>query len=269
MKLHLFFGNSLRDLWNFLRSRPVSYESFEKIPITESSNLDEASVIGKTIVEMSFLKWEHYFPIYTRVWNELRSHPSHPRTSILEIGIDRGGSLQLWRELFGIESRIFGIDINPACSSLSDSTLKVRIGSQNDSSFLEAVVSEMEQVDLIIDDGSHSSSDIIKSFTTLFPYLSDGGIYLVEDTHASYWTSWNLKGGLRRHNSSIEYFKNIIDVLHQPYFRMSASKRQWKNSIPKEIGSIEFFDSIVIVRKNKKIGIPRLVEVNKRSVKRS
>lgn len=54
-------------------------------------------------------KWHHYLPIYERYLSPLRSRPIR----MLEIGVSKGGSLQLWRKYFGPEAVIFGIDIDP------------------------------------------------------------------------------------------------------------------------------------------------------------
>jgi hypothetical protein len=51
----------------------------------------------------------------------------------------------------------------------------------------------------------------ILTFEYLFLKLKEGGIYLVEDTHTSYW--YNYGGGLKKKSSFIEYSKKIIDSL--------------------------------------------------------
>ena len=43
--------------------------------------------------------------------------------------------------------------------------------------------------DIIIDDGGHTMEQQIASIETLFPALNEGGVYLCEDTHTSYWES--------------------------------------------------------------------------------
>ena len=55
-------------------------------------------------------KWHHYFEVYERHLARLRS--ANP--TVLEIGVQQGGSMEMWRQYFGGSARIFGIDIDPA-----------------------------------------------------------------------------------------------------------------------------------------------------------
>lgn len=87
---------------------------------------------------------------------------------ILEIGVWKGGSLQLWRKFFGESAIIYGIDIDETCLQLPDPGGIVRIGSQTDEEVLVKVVQEMGGVAIVIDDGSHRCGDVIESFHTLF-----------------------------------------------------------------------------------------------------
>jgi hypothetical protein len=40
---------------------------------------------------------------------------------------------------------------------------------------------------VVIDDGGHTANQQITSFEELYPKLSENGLYIVEDTHASLW----------------------------------------------------------------------------------
>lgn len=263
MNTRLAIGSSPRDWWNWIRTRPIRYEAFEKVGSDVLNSPDFATQLAKSHKGAPFLKWEHYFPVYSKVARELKAANTAKVLKILEIGVDRGGSLVLWKKLFGNGNLVYGIDINPMASQVSPRIAHVRIGSQNDQNFLDEIKKEIGSCDLIVDDGSHASSDVIFTFKSLFPWLAAGGIYLIEDSHSSYWTYWNLKGGLRRKTSCIEYFKNIIDTLHQDYIKSNASKRIWRGQVPAQIESIEFFDSIIIVRKAKEtsgVSHARLVE---------
>src|SRR4029079_10969603 len=108
-----------------------------------------------------------------------------------------------------------GIDIDEACKRFDEpaNRIAVRIGEQQDPQFLKSLVREFGPFDLIIDDGSHVSSHMIASFNFLFdPGLKEGGIYLVEDTHASYWPTHR-----DCRQSFIDFTKDIIDLMHAHY----------------------------------------------------
>lgn len=195
-------------------------------------------------------KWVHYLPVYDRL--VLPYAGSNVR--MLEIGVSKGGSLALWRKALGDGATIFGIDIDPKCAEFDGKFGKVRIGSQADASFLKHVVEEMGGVDLVLDDGSHVASHQRASFEVLFPLLSEGGLYIVEDTHTSYW-HW-FEGGLRRRGTVIEFMKDKVDDMHRHYLEDGRNKG---DQIP-PIESIQFFDSIIAVRKRKQ-AVRRRVQI--------
>ena len=73
-------------------------------------------------------KWLHYLPVYEKY---LRRYVGKP-VRFLEIGVFRGGSLQLWRKYLGDDAILYGIDIEPSCKALDGQSGQVRIGSQDD-----------------------------------------------------------------------------------------------------------------------------------------
>ncbi|OLY97130.1 rhamnan synthesis F family protein [Polynucleobacter sphagniphilus] len=203
-------------------------------------------------------KWSLYLSEYSRLFDEFQNHELH----LLEIGIQNGGSLELWAEYFK-KGRVFvGCDINPGCANLhfSDSRINVFIGDANSSEVVCKIKECSQYYDIIIDDGSHKSSDIIKSFSIYFSALSNGGLYIVEDLHCSYWSSF--EGGLYDPLSSISFFKRLADVINYEHWGLDKSREdvlrpffeEYKFSISSEtlskIHSIEFINSICVVRKN-------------------
>jgi hypothetical protein len=128
-------------------------------------------------------KWEHYFDIYERFLSPIR------RTNpvVLEIGVQLGGSIEMWRDYFGPTTHIFGIDNNPDAKQHEDIATKIFIGDQQDRNFLRSVIQEIGRPDVVIDDGGHRANQQITAFEELYPALSDDGVYIVEDTHSSLW----------------------------------------------------------------------------------
>jgi hypothetical protein len=179
---------------------------------------------------------------------------------ILEIGVLAGSSVKTWSEFYP-NSTVVGIDINPHCKTYEQDRIKIEIGSQDDYDFLSSVVEKYGQFDLIIDDGSHLQQHVLKSFNFLFPYLVNGGTYVVEDSCCAYWQ--NFGGGLRVEGSSIEHFKILVDdvnfngslcdnfePIHARREDMLEQTAYVKSSgIRTDIESINFLNSIVIITK--------------------
>lgn len=183
-------------------------------------------------------KWTHYFKIYERYLDKFRGTDFR----MLEIGVNGAGSLDMWRRYFGSAATIVGIDINPECAELDSPETPVRIGSQADPDFLKRVVGEMGGLDVVLDDGSHRAKHQRASFYALFPLLSEGGLYIIEDAHTSYWLRFG--GGYRRRGTAIEFAKRIVDDMHSWYHRRrSITDAQY------EIGSVTFHDSIIVIEK--------------------
>ena len=159
-------------------------------------------------------KWIHYFYIYDRLFDEYRGK-NKPLT-IMEIGVNKGGSLEIWKKYLPEGSIICGVDINPKCKEINFSeNIFFHLGSASDRNFMEETFKDTE-FDIILDDGSHICSDVIETFKIMFPKLRQGGLYVVEDLHTSYWGG-KFGGGCRKKGTSIEYFKDFVEALNSDY----------------------------------------------------
>lgn len=130
-------------------------------------------------------KWRSYFKAY----NELLSRflPLND-LKILEIGVSKGGSLDMWASLFNSTATIVGIDIDPKClSSVHPANVQVHMVDQTDIITLQALANTYGGFDIIIDDGAHTDTAIKASLLGLWPYLKENGVYLVEDIHGTFW----------------------------------------------------------------------------------
>lgn len=131
-------------------------------------------------------KFIHYLFIYDQLFSKYRDK----EVSILEIGVASGGSLELWKTYFGTKAKIYGIDISDRVPDFkNDNQIKVFEGSQNDRQFLKKIKTEIPNIDILIDDGSHLSQDQIITFEEMFLHINDEGIYIVEDLHNAWHPS--------------------------------------------------------------------------------
>lgn len=222
----------------------MSRQSSATDPATPASGLEDREHNVSTRGWKSLDKWKHYLPIYERhVPRTIHGKP----VRLLEIGVQGGGSLAMWRHWLDPSSIIHGLDIDPSCVAYGiDHRVIIHTGSQSNSELLETIVDEMNGLDVVIDDGSHVSSDQWTSFETLFPHLHDDGVYIIEDVHASYWGTPPYDGGLRKTGSFIERIKDLIDQLHADYI---GNPHAANPGIAATIHGIHIYDSIIVIEK--------------------
>lgn len=193
-------------------------------------------------------KWSHYFEVYHRHFEPFRNRP----ITVLEVGVFGGGSLQMWKKYFGPQCNIIGIDIMEECKAYEEEQIKIYIGSQEDRNFLRRLKSEIGRVDIIIDDGGHAMNQQIVTFEELFPILSDGGVYLCEDMHTSYWPDFG--GGYKQPDTFMEYSKNFVDGLNARYSLSDALKA---DEFTRHIRGIHYYDSMIVLEKGEhKLSMP-------------
>lgn len=202
-------------------------------------------------------KWSIYLDEYERLLAPYRDR----QINLLEIGIQNGGSIEIWAEYFQDAKKLVGCDINPDCSRLSytDPRISVIVGDANVDDTERAVDMSAPDFDVVIDDGSHTSGDIVKSFSRYFPKLNVGGIFIAEDLHCSYWREFD--GGLYHPHSSVGFFKSLADVINHEHWGvrkwrvdvLAGFLKEYQCSIPRSelslIHSVEFVNSLCIVRK--------------------
>lgn len=188
-------------------------------------------------------KWYPYFSAYEKHAKKFRGK----ECKFLEIGVQLGGSLEMWKKYLGDKSQIYGVDIDKNILDLNfkfDANLEV--GDQENPEFWKEYTSKHGMFDIIVDDGGHTMAQQQNSLLSLFKKLKYGGIYIIEDTHTSYWE--NYGGGFRNPNSFVEVTKNLIDLLHARHIEKEKPSRFLTNSFH-GLESISFYDSIIVLEK--------------------
>jgi len=140
-----------------------------------------------------------YTSVYHALFNSLKNEP----VKMLEIGIGTmipgahssmvgyarpgykpGGSLRAWRDYF-VNGSIYGIDIQEDTQFHDEARIETYLCYSNDKTEVEALMGHLGDMkfDIIIDDGSHFDMDQMKTLSHFYPYLKDGGIYIIEDIY--------------------------------------------------------------------------------------
>lgn len=187
-------------------------------------------------------KWYPYFNVYEKHLRKFRGR----EFKLLEIGVQKGGSLELWHHYFGNECKIYGVDNDEEVKKLEyDFDVDIEIGDQEDTKFWKEYTSRRGFFDVIIDDGGHRMKQQENTLVSLFNKLNYGGVYIVEDTHTSYWEDFG--GGFRSENSFIEKTKSLVDLLHSRHTEQKPN--QLATNAFHGLESISFYDSAVVLEK--------------------
>ena len=120
----------------------------------------------------------HYLSVYEKLLSSREIH------SILEIGIDRGGSIELWRKAYPT-AEITGIELQADTLQLQGENLYLYY--ETDAYDLQFCSHLQETFDLIIDDGSHKLQDMKTVLQIYSQYLSKTGLLILEDISNDSW----------------------------------------------------------------------------------
>src|SRR3990167_11128853 len=122
----------------------------------------------------------NYLPVYYDLFKDRRNEVK----KVLEIGVGEGAGLRMFRDFFP-NALIYGID-NQNDRIFEEVGIKVFKADQSSKDQLLEALDEIlpwpNDLDLVIDEGSHKSEDQIFTCLTLMPHLRLGNtIYIIED----------------------------------------------------------------------------------------
>lgn len=205
-------------------------------------------------LELTCDKWSHYFDLYeTHFAKYINKTPV-----IVEVGIYRGGSAEMWKKYFGSGATIIGIDIDENVTKYTtDGCIQV-LGNQGDPEFWDKFLIDYPKIDIFLDDGSHRVDHQILTLQKVWPHITLGGTYMCEDTHTNYWPEYG--GGLKVPHTFLQYTKQISDVVNSDYYRDLDNNPDnlLFAEFFKEVVGIHFYDSVVVLDKNTKVVPTRL-----------
>jgi len=143
---------------------------------------------------------------------------------------------------------IYSIDIYDK-SVLQEDRIKIFQGSQADEAFLKHICGQISPLDIIIDDGSHMVDHVLISLKTLFPFLREGGIYVIEDLATSYWPQYGGNSeDLNDQSTSMNFLKSLIDGLNYREFLKTDYAPSYYD---RNIVSMHFYHNLIFIYKGK------------------
>ena len=185
----------------------------------------------------------NYLPHYWMHFRDIRNRVQ----KVLEIGVQTDRSLRMWEEFFP-NATIYGIDIDAACVQFAGARRKILIGDQGDPAFLQTVINRTGgSFDIVIDDGSHTMDDQLRSFEYLFPALTNHGVYVIEDVGVGDTKQLTLNA-LKKIVDHINYWPEGTASADWPYISSFPESATW---IDKHVIGIAFYRYIVFILKGR------------------
>lgn len=157
----------------------------EYCPDTGEVNLSELSLTGLADLygsDKGTIK-HGYTHVYERVVLSLLGGRRRidANLSLCEFGVACGASLRMWANYLP-KSEIFGFDVRQDCGTLCKDLDNVKIVI-SDPRFYDF---SKHRFDVIVEDASHISEDIVDIFKNSWPSVNPGGFYIVEDLSCTY-----------------------------------------------------------------------------------
>lgn len=126
--------------------------------------------------------------------------------NLLEIGVFSGKSIRAWLDYFP-NARVYGLEINPGAPLTHERYVHVT-GDQGNPDFWKSL--DLPPLDVVIDDGSHRSADIVTSWNVLWPKVRPGGIYAIEDLYCAYLPEFQTPGK----PDTMSFIRELMDQMN-------------------------------------------------------
>eukprot|EP00747_Dinoflagellata_sp_TGD_P163177 gnl/TRDRNA2_/TRDRNA2_181579_c0_seq1.p1 gnl/TRDRNA2_/TRDRNA2_181579_c0~~gnl/TRDRNA2_/TRDRNA2_181579_c0_seq1.p1 ORF type:complete len:348 (-),score=46.57 gnl/TRDRNA2_/TRDRNA2_181579_c0_seq1:113-1156(-) len=156
--------------------------SVEQLPVTKTfTGWYAAHETGRGI-----WKWSNALEAYQRhfapwISQELR---------LVEVGVQSGGSMQMWQAVLGSKCHMYGIDINPQANQFADAQTTIVIGDQGDKNMWRNFFPNYllgYHIDMLVDDGGHLPDQMLTTLLETFWQLNEGGYIAIEDIHGLHY----------------------------------------------------------------------------------
>jgi glycosyltransferase involved in cell wall biosynthesis len=163
-----------------------------------------------------------YTPVYDTLFSSLRNE----NINVLEIGIEKNDSINIWRQYF-LNANIYGFEFNEdyllnARNQNLENVLYEKINVQDNHSIKQTFQKVGIKYDIIIDDATHLFEDQIRVIHNSIEYLNENGILVVEDI----FRSRNEEDYQKELQGVLKYFKSATFMTTEHENRYSPD---WDN----------------------------------------
>lgn len=170
---------------------------------------------------------------YTEIYEDIfATLPENP--NLLEIGVDTGASLKMWRE-YRPGAFVGAVDIKDLREIAESAGANFAHGDAHCHDFLKRSFTGCS-FDLVIDDGSHQVAGWRAVVTAFLPRISPGGYLVIEDIH-----SW--PDGWEGTTDAPLFFAGLIHA------SINASRKHSNHLWDGVIESVTFIKGLCIIRR--------------------
>jgi hypothetical protein len=178
-------------------------------------------------------KWTHYFDVYHRHFARFRGQ----KANMVEVGIYSGGSLGMWKDYFGRNIHIHGVDIEDACKCYEDQQTTVHIGDQEDRSFWADFRTKVDNIQILLDDGGHTPDQQMVTLEEMLPVMPPGSVYICEDIHGV-------------SNRFTAFAAGLVTLLNAQNTEPGPIPVATATPIQQSLCSIHFYPYMLVIEKN-------------------
>jgi len=186
---------------------------------------------------------------YVIFYEKLMEPKRMTTNKMLEIGYGSGASIRMWMDYFP-NADIYCMEYcgeehkdvwhNP---SLDIPDMELIVG---DSTKPESWVDVPNNLDFIIDDGSHFPEHQIKTFLNGFPHVKSGGLYFIEDLHCGFEEAYGATSRV------YDWVFDYIMKQQTPGRNFGGNFYQCRGAmedVVRDIYSYQFFKSVIVFEK--------------------
>jgi hypothetical protein len=178
-----FFDNE-KTFMNFHIDREYIYNSRKRIEYTPVNN----NILLDDLIhdDLTDKRTTHsYIDVYQTLFEKNKDNVKN----VIEIGVERGGSIMLWRDYFK-NATVYGIDTNSIETTRAGGD-RIKLFMSTDGYDTALINNEFKtkniKFDVIIDDGPHTIASMIFLLENYIDLLSDKGILVIEDIPDEWW----------------------------------------------------------------------------------
>jgi cephalosporin hydroxylase len=163
------------------------------LALRHQNSTAQLPVVGKTFQDYynsvttgrGIWKWSNALDAYQRHFAIWAGSP----VNFAEVGVQSGGSVQMWQGVLGPGCKFYGLDINPETKQFADQKTSITIGDQGNPAMWKQFFAETatSPLDVLVDDGGHEAHQMLTTLYEVWPHLSDGGFIAIEDIHGQHY----------------------------------------------------------------------------------